>query len=141
MWQHGHNEIGSVTFESAGYVARYAAKKLVHGNDDEHGYHPISKKSSRHAIGKRFLEKYWKDIFTEGIVVLANGSQSSIPRYYEKWLKKNHPTEWEKYVTKTKLKKMQKAEEKSKNETIEALATSQKRQLERKNKWLLSITG
>ena len=50
LWQHGHNEIGSVTFESAGYVARYAAKKLVHGGDDEHEYHPISKKSSRHLL-------------------------------------------------------------------------------------------
>lgn len=105
------NEIGDVTFESAGYCARYAAKKLIHGNDQDHDYHPIHKRSSKHAIGKRYLEKYWPDIFNYGYVVLDNGQKASIPRYYEKWLMKHHPDKWMSYVTKTKADKIEKAEQ------------------------------
>lgn len=95
------NEIGSVTFESAGYVARYAAKKLVHGDDDEK-YKPISKKSSKRAIGSAWLEKYWPDVFSTGRVVLRDGTTCGVPRYYEKWMAKNHPEIYAHYVTETK---------------------------------------
>lgn len=105
LWGHGHAEIGSVTFESAGYCARYAAKKLIHGHDG-HDYEPISKKSSHQAIGKSFIEKFWPDVFNYGYIILPDGSQCSIPRYYEKWFKKNKPSEWERYVTRTKQEKM-----------------------------------
>lgn len=104
LWERGRTEVGSVSFDSAGYVARYAAKKLVHGNDG-HQWEPISKKSSRHAIGKRFLERHWKDIFNYGEVILPNGQKSTIPRYYEKWLLKNHPEAWMDYVTTLKQKR------------------------------------
>lgn len=104
------NEIGDVTFESAGYVARYAAKKLVHGNDDAHDFKPISKKSSANAIGKRFLERFWTDIFNHGKVVLPDGRTiGTIPRYYEKWLAKNHPEAYRNYLIKTKADKSLKA--------------------------------
>ena len=33
QWQHGHTELGSVTFESAAYVAGYVSKKLKESND------------------------------------------------------------------------------------------------------------
>lgn len=84
------NEVGDVTFKSAGYVARYAAKKLVHGKDDEHEFHPISKKSSKRAIGKTWLEQYWRDLL-KGTLTMEDGTQLSIPRYYEKWLFKQIP--------------------------------------------------
>lgn len=98
LWGKGFSNLGSVTFESAGYVARYAAKKLVHGRDNEHGFVPISKKSSKHAIGKRWLEKYWRDVFFHGRIVLPNGDMCSVPRYYEKWFKENHPEEFLCYI-------------------------------------------
>lgn len=104
LWGKGFVEFGSVTFESAGYVARYAAKKLVHGKDDEHEYQPISKKSSKNAIGKKWLERFWPDVFHHGSVVLPDGTKSSIPRYYEKWLKQHHPQKWLHYVTQVKSK-------------------------------------
>lgn len=113
LWTHGHAELGSVTFESAGYVARYAAKKLIHGEDQNHDFHPISKKSSKNAIGKKFLETFYKDIFNYGEVILDNGTKTSIPRYYEKWLQKNHPDEWVQYITKLKAQRIQSAEKKS----------------------------
>ena len=34
FWSRGSVEFGSVTIDSAGYVARYAAKKLVHGKEN-----------------------------------------------------------------------------------------------------------
>lgn len=102
LWPHGASELGQVTFQSAGYVARYATKKLSHGKDGDHEYEPISKRSSRHAIGKKFLERYWQDIFTHGQVILSDEIRCGIPRYYEKWLQKNHPDAWKVYVTETK---------------------------------------
>lgn len=109
------NEIGDVTFKSAGYVARYAAKKLVHGNDDDHDFHPISKKSSKNAIGKSFIEKYWRTVFALGEIITHDSHHCPIPRYYEKWFKKNKPAQWRRYVTGKKLTAMRKASEREKN--------------------------
>lgn len=106
------NEIGSVTFESAGYCARYAAKKLVHGNDGTHEYDPISKKSSKNAIGKKWLEQFWPDVFSYGHCIV-NGKEVPIPRYYEKWFKDNHPEKWIRYVTEVKTKKTADAEKRA----------------------------
>lgn len=102
IWGHGITEFGSVTFESAGYCARYAAKKLVHGRDGDHEFNPVSKKSNKHAIGKKWLERNYKDVFNHGRLILEDGTTSSIPRYYEKWFRDNHPTEWMDYVTEVK---------------------------------------
>lgn len=126
LWKRGKTEVGSVNFDSAGYVARYAAKKLVHGHDG-HEYEPISKKSSRQAIGKRFLEKYWKDIFSYGEVLLPDGQKTAIPRYYEKWLLKNHPESWRRYVTEIKQKRINEAEAREQRETERYWETSDKR--------------
>jgi len=114
IWTNGITEIGNITFESAGYCARYAAKKLIHGNDQDHQFQPIHKRSSKHAIGKKFLEKYYQDIFNYGKVVLEDGTKCTIPRYYEKWFKTKHPELWEAYVTRIKLPKIFQAENKQK---------------------------
>lgn len=117
LWAKGITEFGDVTFESAGYCARYAAKKLIHGHDADNNFQPISKKSSKHAIGKKFVEKYHESIFNLGIINLPNGSQCSIPRYYEKWLQKNRPDRWVKWITQKKLENTNKAKEKNDKET------------------------
>lgn len=113
LWEHkGIAEFGDVTFESAGYCARYALKKLTHGEDGTHDFEPISKKSSKKAIGKKWLEHYWPDIFNTGILVLPNGNKSPIPRYYEKWLKKFEPDAYAKYITLIKSEKSANIEKK-----------------------------
>lgn len=119
LWGHGIAEFGSVTFDSAGYCARYSSKKLVHGKDEEHDYQPISKKSSKHAIGKKWLEQYWPDIFLYGQNILRDGTKTSIPRYYEKWLKQHHPGPWTDYVTRTKQEIINIAQAKSEKEKQE----------------------
>lgn len=109
IWSHGICEYGSVTLQSAGYCARYAAKKLVHGKDGEHDFDPISRKSSKHAIGKKWLEKYHDDFVNLGAIALPDGTTCSVPRYYEKWLKEHHPEKWVRYVTNVKLEKLDRA--------------------------------
>lgn len=133
LWQLGMTELGSVTFQSAGYVCRYAAKKLIHGKDAEHDFHPIHKMSSKYAIGKTFLEKYHEDIFSKGYIVLDNGTKTAIPRYYEKWLKDKHPDKWEAYVTQIKLQKMYEANLKQEKEKREENFTNHKRLDQGKN--------
>lgn len=113
LWPFGFAEFGDVTFESAGYCARYSLKKLSHGRDGDHGFEPIPIYSN--GIGKGFLEKYFVDTFNHGFVVLPNGSTCGIPRYYERWLLKNHPEVWENYIKTIKTKIIEEASEKEKN--------------------------
>lgn len=122
FWPHGFLEFGSVTFESAGYVARYAAKKLVHGRDQDHDYHPIHKTSSRRAIGRSWIEQYYQHTFDHGHIVLPNGQTSKIPRYYTDWLRKYHPATWETYVTGKQLEIIEKATNAERKKEIEFLS-------------------
>lgn len=118
LWGKGKIEYGSCTIDSANYVARYAAKKLIHGKDQDHDFHPIHKTSSKHAIGKKWIEKYWQQTFLHGYVRLPNGTQTRIPRYYVDWLKKHHPLEWEHYVTEVRPKIQKQAEIQARKEEL-----------------------
>lgn len=118
VWRKGTSDFGDVTFESAGYVCRYSLKKIAHGNSkklaeaDHHEWQPISKKPQKRAVGKSYLEKHYLNLFNHGLVVLPDGRQvGSPPRYYEKWLKENHPSEFERYVTQVKPQKAEYARE------------------------------
>lgn len=113
------NEIGSVTLDSASYVARYASKKLSHGKDQDHDYHPIHQTSCKHAIGRSWIEKYYKFTFENGFCVLPNGALTKIPRYYEDWAKEHQPELYDYYMTNIKLKAIDKAEENERKEELE----------------------
>lgn len=119
LWGQGIAELGSITLESAGYCARYATKKLMHGRDGQHDYEPVSKRSSKLGIGKSWIEKYHTDVFNYGYVVLSDGTQAPIPRYYEKWYKKNHPELWKQYLVTTKIKIQKEAQEKNDSISLE----------------------
>lgn len=121
LWGRGLAEFGEVTLDSAGYVARYAAKKLVHGRDQDHDYHPIHKTSSRRAIGRVWIEHNYLHVFENGFITLPNGQQTKIPRYYVDWAKKHHPHLWEYYVTQVRPNIMKGAEAKQKREEFEYL--------------------
>nr|QJB19825.1 MAG: replication initiator protein [Microvirus sp.] len=121
LWGKGNIEFGSVTMDSAGYVARYAAKKLAHGKDQNHDYHPIHKTSSKHAIGKRWLERYYTDVFNKGYIVLPNGEKAGIPRYYTDWYKKHNFNDYLKYLSTLKAESSELAEQKEKQNTFDYL--------------------
>lgn len=122
LWGRGKTEFGSVTLDSAGYVARYAAKKLAHGRDEDHDFHPIHKTSSKHALGKAWIKKYAVQTFKRGFVVLPDGTPTKIPRYYVDWCKKHNPSLYNHYVTQVQPKIISLAEEKQKRQEAEYLA-------------------
>lgn len=118
LWGKGTIEFGAVTFESAGYVARYAAKKLVHGHDQDHDYHPIHNTSKGRAIGRTWIEKYYRHTFENGFVII-NEKPAKIPRYYVDWAKKHQPSLWKRYVTELRPELERKAEQKARKEELE----------------------
>lgn len=140
IWGMGMVEFGDLTIDSASYVARYASKKLTHGKDQDHDFHPIHKTSSKHAIGKRWIEKYWKQTFEHGYVTLEDGTtKSKIPRYYVDWFRENHPEEFMVYDATVRKEIQKKSIQKQKQEEEEYLReiSDQKpgepRPLEKKN--------
>lgn len=99
LWPFGFAEIGSVTLQSAAYVARYVVKK-VKGKDAVDHYCEIDYStgeilseripeyvtmSRRPGIGKGWLDKYQSDVYPNDIVVV-DGKQWKPPRYYDNQL-------------------------------------------------------
>lgn len=95
LWPDGHSEIGSVTFESAAYVARYISKKVTGSLAEDH-YAIVdletmetlgSKKpeyvtmSRRPGIGKHWYEKYSSDVFPSDEIALR-GKLLKPPKFY-----------------------------------------------------------
>lgn len=99
IWQLGHGLIGEVTFESAAYVARYITTKIT-GQLAESHYERLTldgeiirlepefnHMSLKPGIGKRWLERYYSDVYPTGQMVV-NGTKVRPPRYYDKLFKK-----------------------------------------------------
>lgn len=118
LWGKGRTEFGDITLHSAGYVARYAAKKLVHGFDQSHDFHPIHRTSSRIPLGRPWIEKYWRQTFERGFIVLPNGEQAGIPRYYEDWFREQMPNHWMEYASTIKIEAQKKARASRENDDL-----------------------
>jgi hypothetical protein len=114
----GFANIGDVTFESAGYVARYCLKKqknkvytFVDGYDEETGEITKMHKLNPEFIGmSQGIGKDWYKLFKEDTYkdyLETNGFKNKIPRYYDKQLEKENPELYEKI----KLKREQNAKE------------------------------
>lgn len=85
LWQNGNCLIGSVSFESCAYVARYVTKKVTGPKAADHyrGREPEFLVMSRKpGIGYPYYVKYGEEAYQRDFVV-ANGVQVSIPRYYD----------------------------------------------------------
>lgn len=98
IWSHGDVRIGSLTFESASYVARYIMKKHK-GKDsgfyDEEGIEPeFVRMSRRPGIGRDFYDKFHRDIFPADHVI-SRGLKTPVPRYYSSQLEKQNPEMYE----------------------------------------------
>lgn len=97
IWGHGNTSIGSLTYETAAYTARYVMKKTMGKGtpryvclDDETGelrplVQPFAVMSLRPAIGRRWIEKFHGDIYgaDKDFVVVKNKKMPS-PKYYDK---------------------------------------------------------
>lgn len=100
LWPLGFATVGDVSFESAGYCARYVMKKVTGDAAAEH-YQRVDvrtgeivqvapefcRMSLKPGIGMPWLEKYFKDVYGESKdAVVMNGVKSKPPRYYDKKL-------------------------------------------------------
>lgn len=93
LWKHGHSSVAEFSWETAAYVARYCMKKVNGAKKEEHynGKVPeFATMSKRPAIGLKFIEKYYPEIYNNNHVYV-DGRKLKIPKYYDKWLEKTHP--------------------------------------------------
>lgn len=85
-------EIGSVSIQSAGYVARYIMKKIT--GDDAVAYYgglePEYNEMSK-GIGKAWFDKNYKDVYPSDFII-HDGRRFPAPRYYDGLYELNFPT-------------------------------------------------
>lgn len=84
LWPGGRSEIGSVTFESAQYVAKYLVKRCVRGGrfGDGSGREPeYVTMSRRPGLGTRFVSRCQWDLEKFG-TVMVRGAEVEAPRFY-----------------------------------------------------------
>lgn len=103
LWKFGQSEIGSVTFESAAYVARYITKKIT-GKAAEDHYRRVdvltgeisqiqpeySTMSRRPGIGRGWIEKFVSDVYPSDEVI-SRGRPAKPPRYYDSYFGTQDP--------------------------------------------------
>lgn len=85
LWPFGISSIGSVTFESAAYVARYVTKKVTGQAAEDHykGRQPeFVDMSRRPGVAKEFALKY-KDEILNNDSVICRGIEMRPPRFYD----------------------------------------------------------
>lgn len=107
LWEFGFSSVGSVTFKSAAYVARYINKKVTGKIAQDHYLYmdpdtgelhdrvpEFNKMSLKPGIGADWLVKYKTDVFPRDYII-SDGHKLPVPRYYSKLLKCTNPFEWD----------------------------------------------
>jgi len=129
-WGFGSTLIGSVSFESAAYVARYVVKKvsgpLAAGHyryADGEGWTELEpefgRMSRRPGIGKVWLEQFGDEVYPADEVI-SRGRQAKPPRFYDSLLEEASPLEmW-------MVRRERELARKPENETEERLAVREK---------------
>jgi hypothetical protein len=83
LWPYGRSEIGTLTFESAAYVARYILKKQVNTESPHELREPeYLTMSRRPGIGRDWIERYAGEVYPRDAVI-AGGARIKPPRYYD----------------------------------------------------------
>lgn len=102
-WGNGICELTGLNYKAARYVASYVRKK-VRQRDDPNHYARVDpgtgevvdlqreygRMSRRPAIGRRWIERFWRDVYPRDFVVM-DGFPLKPPRYYDKWMDQNQP--------------------------------------------------
>lgn len=117
LWGKGRCELGTVTFQSAAYVARYITKK-INGPGSELKYMDIDYSSGeilaqripeyttmsrRPGIAKKWFEKYHKDVFPKDFVTIG-GKRIKPPKFYDSQYELLSPDELQKIKALRKIK-------------------------------------
>ncbi len=111
LWTFGNSELGTVTYQSAGYCARYALKKITGKHLDVidpktccKPYERLDKNtgeiiaivpeyttmSTHPGIAKAWYEKYKDDVFPDDFCVVK-GKRVPTPKYYRSLLEQEDP--------------------------------------------------
>ncbi|QGH72844.1 MAG: replication associated protein [Microviridae sp. ctjyu33] len=124
-WTFGHSVISDLTFESAGYVARYCTKKVTGSVAKEHygdRLPEFAQMSLKPGLGRGWLDRWGKtDCFAHDDVVVR-GVQCKPPRYYDKVLESLDSARFELVKESRKAR----AQEKAGDSTFSRLAVREK---------------
>lgn len=101
VWPLGQSEIGSVTFETAAYCARYCMKKVTGDAAEDHyrrydflGEYQLNPEfchmSLKPGIGAGFMDKYGSDSYNHDFVIV-NGVKCRPPKYYDRLFSRSLP--------------------------------------------------
>lgn len=102
LWPHGMATVGDFSFETAAYTARYIMKKVTGeaaldhyavGLDPETGEVLMREPEFAHmslkpGIGASFFAQYGESDILNRDSVIINGAECSVPRYYDKILRR-----------------------------------------------------
>lgn len=93
IWNKGIHKIGRVTYQSAGYVARYTIKKLKNLDYEKLGIEPEKLFMSK-GIGKKYFEENKEHIYKYDVVNLNTDDgliKLQPPRYFDRLYEKQNP--------------------------------------------------
>lgn len=91
IWGQGFTSVGSLTFESAAYVARYVTKKVSGEKAEAHyqGKKPeFATMSRRPGIGATWFQEFGADVYPHDFVVV-NGVRCKPPKFYDRLLERS----------------------------------------------------
>lgn len=117
LWPDGFATIGSVTHDSAGYVARYVTKKVTGDREKVEAHYrgrtPEFMTCSKN-LGLEYFRQFKADLYPDDFQVFK-GRKMRVPRYYDKQLP-------EEYLATLKEQRMQRALARASNNTPDRLA-------------------
>lgn len=95
IWGNGFCPIGDVSFESAGYVARYTLKKIYGDDAPDHYQGRLPEKSwSSNGLGEEWFLQWYSDVYPSDQVII-DGRIMMPPPYYDKLCQKYFPKLWQ----------------------------------------------
>lgn len=102
-WPYGNHEITTLSFKAASYVAGYVMNKVVERTDPTKHLRvdeltgqifevepEFQRMSRRPALGRKWLERYWQDVYPRDFVMME-GKPRRPPKYYDRWMETNQP--------------------------------------------------
>ena len=116
LWPYGFSSVADFSFETAAYVARYVMKK-VNGDLAEQHYQVVDPDtgevfqrppefchmSLKPGIGAGWFDRYGMSDVVPRDAVVINGVEATVPRYYDKLLKRRDPMRFDDIKTQRAL--------------------------------------
>lgn len=103
LWGKGTTSVGSLTFESSAYVARYIMKKVTGAQADDHyrwhsAEHGVAFErlpeyttmSLKPGIGAAWIKKFQSDVYPSDEIIV-NGKKTRPPKFYDAQLERIDP--------------------------------------------------